>query len=127
MEIRPIHTEADYQAALREVSAYFDDEPEPGTSEGDRFEVLLTLLEAYEAKHYPVDLPDSVEAIKFRMEQSGLEPKDLQPMIGRLNRVYEVLNRKRPLTLPMIWKLHQQLGIPAESLIRPANKLPTAA
>lgn len=127
MEIRPIHTEADYQAALREVSAYFDNEPEPDTAEGDRFEVLLTLLEAYEAKHYPVDLPDPVEAIKFRMEQSGLEPKDLQPMIGRLNRVYEVLNRKRPLTLPMIWRLHQQLGIPAESLIRPANKLPTAA
>lgn len=127
MEIRPIHTEADYQAALREVSAYFDIEPEPGTAEGDRFEVLITLLEAYEARHYPVDLPDPVEAIKFRMEQSGLEPKDLQPMIGRLNRVYEVLNRKRPLTLSMIWKLHQQLGIPAESLIRPANKLPTAA
>lgn len=127
MEIRPIHTEMDYQVALREVSAYFDNEPEPGTPEGDRFEVLITLLEAYEAKHYPVDLPDPVEAIKFRMEQSGLEPKDLQPMIGRLNRVYEVLNRKRPLTLNMIWKLHQQLGIPAESLIRPANKLHTAA
>lgn len=121
MDIRPIRTQEDYQATLREVSAFFDDEPEPGSPEGDRFEVLLTLLEAYEAKHFPIDLPDPVEAIQFRMEQGGLTPKDLQPMIGRLNRVYEVLNRKRPLTLNMIWKLHRGLGIPAESLIRPPN------
>ena len=121
MDIRPIRTEEDYQATLREVSAFFDDEPEPGSPEGDRFEVLLTLLEAYEAKHFPIDLPDPVEAIQFRMEQGGLTPKDLQPMIGRLNRVYEVLNRKRPLTLNMIWKLHRGLGIPAESLIRPPD------
>lgn len=119
MEIRPIHTEDDYKAVMREISAYFENEPEPGTQEGDRFEILLTLAEAYEAKHFPIDLPDPVEAIKFRMEQSGLTPKDLVPMIGRLNRVYEILNRKRLLTLPMIWKLHNQLGIPAESLIRP--------
>lgn len=119
MEIRPIHTDGDYQAVLRDLSSYFDNEPEPGTPEGDRFEVLLTLVEAYETKHFPIDLPDPVEAIKFRMEQSGLTPKDLVPMIGRLNRVYEVLNRKRSLTLPMIWKLHDGLGIPAASLIRP--------
>lgn len=121
MDIRPIRTEEDYQATLREVSAFFDEEPEPGSPEGDRFEVLLTLLEAYEAKHFPIDLPDPVEAIQFRMEQGGLTPRDLQPMIGRLNRVYEVLNRKRPLTLNMIWKLHRGLGIPAESLIRPPD------
>jgi HTH-type transcriptional regulator/antitoxin HigA len=126
MEIRPIHTEADYKAALREVSASFDNEPEPGTPDGDRFEVLLTLVEAYEAKHYPVDLPDPVEAIRFRMEQSGLTPKDLVPAIGQLNRVYEVLARKRPLTLKMIWRLHENFGIPAESLIRP-SKLSSAA
>ena len=126
MEIRPIHTEADYKAALHEVSAYFDNEPEPGTPDGDRFEVLLTLLEAYEARHYPVELPDPVEAIKFRMEQGGLTPKDLVPAIGRLNRVYEILARKRPLTLGMIWRLHEKFGIPAESLIRP-TKLPAAA
>ena len=119
MEIRPIHTELDYKTAMREVSAFFDNEPEPGTPDGDRFEVLLTLLEAYENKHFPIGLPDPVEAIKFRMEQSGLTPKDLVPMIGRLNRVYEVLNRKRALTLAMIWKLHSGLGIPAESLIQP--------
>ena len=126
MEIRPIHTDADYKAALREVSAYFDNEPEPGTPDGDRFEILLTLVEAYEAKHYPIDLPDPVEAIRFRMEQSGLTPKDLVPAIGQLNRVYEVLGRKRPLTLKMIWRLHENYGIPAESLIRP-TKLSTAA
>ncbi|MDR2839200.1 MAG: transcriptional regulator [Azonexus sp.] len=119
MEIHPIRTEADYKAALREVSACFDNEPAPGTAAGDRFEILLTLVEAYEAKHYPIDLPDPVEAIKFRMDQAGLAPKDLVPMIGRINRVYEILNRKRPLTLSMIWKLHGALGIPAECLIQP--------
>lgn len=126
MEIRPIRTEEDHKAALIEVSAYFDNEPIPGTPDGDRFEVLLTLVEAYEAKHYPIDLPDPVEAIKFRMEQAGLTPKDLVPVIGRLNRVYEILNRKRPLTIAMIWKLHKSLGIPAECLIQPP-KLPLAA
>ncbi|MBK7656037.1 MAG: helix-turn-helix domain-containing protein [Limnohabitans sp.] len=126
MEIRPIHTAADYRAALREVSVYFDNEPEPGTPDGDRFDVLLTLVDAYEAKQFPIDLPDPVEAIKFRMEQAGLTPKDLVPAIGRLNRVYEILARKRPLTLNMIWRLHERFGIPAESLIRPP-KLPVAA
>jgi HTH-type transcriptional regulator/antitoxin HigA len=126
MEIRPIHTEEDYKAALREVSAYFDNEPPAGSPDGDRFEILLTLVEAHEAKRYPIDLPDPVDAIKFRMDQAGLTPKDLVPAIGRLNRVYEILNRKRPLTLNMIWKLHQKLGIPAECLIQPP-KLPLAA
>lgn len=126
MEIRPIKTDKDYKAALREVSAFFDNEPVPGSVEGDRFEVLITLVEAYEAKHYPIDLPDPVDAIKFRMDQAGLTPKDLVPFIGRLNRVYEILNRKRPLTLSMIWKLNQKLGIPAECLIQPP-KLPLAA
>ena len=123
MEIRPIHTKKDYQAALRELSAFFENEPKRGSPEGNRFEVLLTLVEAYETKNFPIDLPDPIEAIKFRMDQSGLTPKDLQPMIGRMNRVYEVLNRKRPLTLQMIWKLHQGLGIPAESLIRPPTEV----
>jgi len=117
MELKPIHTEVEYAAALREVSAYFDKEPVPGTEEGDRFEVLMILIEAYEAKHYRIAPPNPVEAIKFRMEQAGLTPKDLEPMIGRLNRVYEILSRKRPLTLPMIRHLHAGLGIPAESLI----------
>lgn len=119
MEIHPIRTEADYESVMREVSGFFENEPEINSPEGDRFEVLLTLVEAYEAKHFPIDLPDPVEAIKFRMDQSNLTAKDLVPMIGRLNRVYEVLNRKRSLTLSMIWKLHNGLGIPAGSLIRP--------
>jgi len=126
MDIRPIHDEDDYRAAMREVSTFFDHELEPGSPEGDRFEILLTLTQAYETKHFPVDLPDPVEAIKFRMEQGGLTPKDLQPMIGRLNRVHEILNRKRPLTLAMIRKLHEGLGIPAESLIRPPSDLRTS-
>ena len=117
MEVRPIHTDADYRTALKTASAFFDREPEPGSEDGDRFEILVTLIEAWEAKHFPIDLPDPIEAIKFRMEQSGLAVKDLEPMIGKSNRVYEVLNRKRPLTLAMIRRLHRGLGIPAEILV----------
>ena len=117
MDIKPIRTKADYKRALREVSAYFDNEPEPGSADGDRFEILTTLVEAYEAKHFPIDAPDPIEAIRFRMEQGGLTVKDLVPSIGQPNRVYEVLNRKRGLTLEMIRNLHRNLGIPAESLI----------
>ena len=119
LQIRPIRTEADYDAALKAVSPLFDNEPEPDSDEGAAFDAMITLIEAYERKHHPIGLPDPIEAIKFRMEQQGLSPKDLQPMIGGLNRVYEVLSRKRPLTMPMIRRLHQQLGIPAESLIGP--------
>ncbi|CAD0260408.1 transcriptional regulator [Pseudomonas veronii] len=123
MNIRPIRTEQDYQEALKAVSPLFDNEPEPGTPEGDYLEVMITLIEAYEAKHFPVDLPNPVDAIRFRMEQSGLSATDLVPAIGRKNRVYEVLNGKRALTLPMIWKLHEMFGIPAESLIKPVKTL----
>ncbi|MNF82962.1 helix-turn-helix domain-containing protein [Pseudomonas borbori] len=121
MNIRPIRTNNDYREALKDVSALFDNQPEPGTAEGDSFEVMITLIEAYEARHFPVDLPNPIDAIKFRMEQSGLTAADLAPAIGRTNRVYEVLNGKRALTLPMIWKLHAMFGIPAESLIKPAT------
>ena len=117
MDIRPIHTEADYKAALREISALMESDPAPDTPQGDRLDILATLVQAYEAKHFPISAPDPVEAIKFRMEQSGLSVKDLEPMIGKSNRVYEVLNRKRPLTLAMIRRLHKSLGIPAEVLI----------
>ena len=119
MEIRPIKTKADYRAALKEIETLMP--ARPNTSAGERLDVLVTLIEAYEAKHYRLDLPDPVEAIKFRMEQSGLTPKDLVPMIGQINRVYEVLNRKRPLTLQMIRRLHGELGIPAESLIKQSD------
>ena len=117
MNIYPIRTKADYKRALREVSAYFDNEPEPGSEDGDRFEILTTLVEAFEAKHFRIEAPDPIEAIRFRMEQGGLTVKDLVPSIGQPNRVYEVLNRKRGLTLEMIRNLHRNLGIPAESLI----------
>ena len=117
MEMKIIRTEAEHKKALSIASALFGNPPAVGTLDGDRFEVLLMLIEAYEQKQYPIAVPDPIEAIKFRMEQSGLTPKDLEPMIGRLNRVYEVLNRTRPLTLPMIRRLHSGLGIPAESLI----------
>lgn len=119
--LRPLRTEADYRAALQQAEALFDlpEEPDPGSDVGAHFDALITLIHAYERKHYPVEAPDPVEAIRFRMEQQGLTPADLQPMIGRLNRVYEVLNRKRPLTLAMMRRLHAQLGIPAEVLIGP--------
>lgn len=120
MDIRPIHTKADYKAALKMVSALVDADPKRGTPDGDHLEVLGALLVAYEAKHYPIELPDPIEAIKFRMEQQGLSAKDLQPMIGGLNRVYEVLNRKRPLSLAMVRRLNSSLGISAECLIREA-------
>lgn len=127
MQLKPIRTEADYQAALQAVAPYFDNEPQAGSDDADQFEVLLLLIEHYEASHYPIAPPDPIEAIRFRMEQAGLTPKDLEPMIGRLNRVYEVLTRKRPLTLPMIRRLHAGLGIPAESLIGEASMTTTGA
>lgn len=117
MNIHPVRNHADHKRALRELSAYFNNEPEPGSEEGDRFEILLTLVEAYELKHAAIGSPDPIEAIRFRMEQGGLTVKDLVPSIGRPNRVYEILNRKRGLTLEMIRNLHRNLGIPAESLI----------
>ena len=122
MEIKPIKTKADYRAALKKIETLMT--ARANTPEGDRLDLLVTLVEAYEKKHYPLDLPDPVEAIKFRMEQMTLAPKDLVPMIGQINRVYEVLNRKRPLTLAMIRRLHRKLGIPAESLIKePGTRL----
>ncbi len=124
MDIKPIRTKANYRAALKEIDGLMSARRD--TPEGERLDVLVTLVEAYERKHYPLDAPDPVAAIKFEMERKGLLARDLEPMIGRSNRVYEVLNRKRPLTLQMIWKLHKGLGIPAESLIKPATKQRTA-
>ena len=116
MDITPIKTQRNYRGALKEIEQLMT--AKRNTPEGDRLDVLVTLVEAWEAKHYPLDLPDPVEAIKYHMEQKGLKPRDLSPFIGSRNRVYEVLNRKRPLTLKMIWRLHTGLGIPAESLIK---------
>jgi HTH-type transcriptional regulator/antitoxin HigA len=115
--IKPIRSETDYQAALEEIEILMTAEAE--TPEGEKLDVLTTLIEAYEAKHFPMDLPDPVAAIRFEMDRRGLTVKDLEPMIGKSNRVYEILNHKRSLSLKMIWSLHEGLGIPAESLIKP--------
>lgn len=124
MDIKPIRTKADYRAALKAVESLMG--AKVRTPEGDRLDVLVTLIEVYERQHFPMDLPDAVEAIKFRMEQQGLTPKDLEPLIGRSNRVYEVLNRRRGLTLAMIQKLHAGLGIPAESLLKQTVLVPAS-
>jgi HTH-type transcriptional regulator/antitoxin HigA len=117
MELKPIRTKADYKAALRTISSLLD-APE-GSREAGMLEVLSILVEAYEEEHHPVDPPDPIEAIKFRMEQMGLLRRDLEPYLGSRARVSEVLNRKRPLSVEMIRRLNAGLGIPAEILIRP--------
>ena len=122
MQVKAIRTEADYLEALAQVSALIDLDPDRDSPEGERLEIIGTLVQAYEAKHHPVDSPDPIEAIRFRMEQSGMGVKDLVPFIGPLNRVYEVLARKRPLTLNMIRRLNKGLGIPAEVLIGQADE-----
>jgi HTH-type transcriptional regulator / antitoxin HigA len=119
-KIRPIKTEADYDAALARAAALMDAEVD--TPEADELDILATLIEAYEDKHYPMGPPDPIEAIKYRMEQRGLTRKDLEPMIGTRTRVAEVLNGKRNLSISMIRKLHDKLGIPAEVLIQPPRK-----
>ena len=118
MDIKPIRTKRDHEAALKAIEALM--RAKRNTPDGDRLDVLVTLVEAYEAKHFPLDLPDPVEAIKYMMEQRNLTVKDLVAYIGQPNRVYEILNHKRPLTMAMAWKLHKGLGIPAECLIKQA-------
>ena len=118
--MKPIRPKKDYEGALREVKRLWG--AKSGTAEGDRLDVLATLIDAYETAQFPMDPPDPVEAIKFRMEQQGLTRKDLEPMIGTRTRVAEVLNRRRSLSIEMIRRLHQQLGISGEVLIRPTRK-----
>src|SRR6266478_6568715 len=119
-EVRPIRTKRDYEAALKEVERLWG--AKTGTREGDRLDVLATLIDAYEGEHYPMDPPDPIEAIKFRMEQQGLTRCDLEEIIGTRTRIAEVLNRKRGLSITMIRRLHERLGIAAEVLIRPSRK-----
>jgi HTH-type transcriptional regulator/antitoxin HigA len=116
MDIAPLKNRRDYRQALKEIETLMH--ARRNTPEGDRLDVLVTLVEAWEHKHYPLDLPDPIEAIKYHMEQNELAPRDLIPFIGSRNRVHEVLNRKRPLTLKMIQRLHAGLRIPAESLLK---------
>ena len=117
MQLKPIKTDADHEAALKEIERLWG--AAEGTADGDRVEILITLEEAYEEAHFPMDMPDPIEAIKFRLEQQGVDKKALIGILGSRTRVYEVLRRDRALSLTMIQKLNQQLKIPAESLIRP--------
>lgn len=121
MKIKPIKTKEDYKSALRVIQKLWD--AEPNTPQGDTLEILITLVEAYEEKHYHIDPPDPVEAINFRMEQRGLRRVDLAHIMGGKNRVSEVLSRKKPLTLKMIKNLHNEMGIPYESLIGEQRKI----
>jgi HTH-type transcriptional regulator / antitoxin HigA len=120
MDIRPIKAQRDYRRALKQIEGLMT--AKRGSPEGHHLDVLVALVEAWERRHYPIDLPDPVEAIKYHMDQNRLQPRDLIPFIGSRNRVYEVLNRRRALTLKMIWRLHDGLGIPAESLIKVDRK-----
>ena len=119
-EVKPIRTKRDYEAALKEVERLWG--AKLGTRDGDRLDVLATLLDAYEVEHYPMDPPDPIEAIKFRMEQRGLTRRDLEAIIGTRTRIAEVLNRRRGLSIAMIRRLHERLGISADVLIRPSRK-----
>ena len=117
MQLKPIKTDADHEAALKEIERLWG--AAEGTADGDRVEILITLAEAYEEAHFPMDMPDPIEAIKFRLEQQGVDKKALIGILGSRTRVYEVLRRDRALSLTMIQKLNQHLKIPAEILIRP--------
>jgi HTH-type transcriptional regulator/antitoxin HigA len=119
-DVKPIRSRRDYEAALKEVERLWGAKAK--TRAGDRLDVLATLIDAYEAEHYPMDPPDPIEAIKFRMEQQGLTRRDLEELIGTRTRIAEVLNRKRGLSIGMIRRLHGRLGISAEVLIRPSRK-----
>jgi HTH-type transcriptional regulator / antitoxin HigA len=119
-DLRPIRTEADYEAALAEVERLWG--APSGTPDGDRLDILATLIDSYESERFPMDPPDPIDAIKFRMEQQGLSRKDLEALIGTRTRVAEVLNRRRSLSINMIRRLHERLGISAEVLIRPPRQ-----
>lgn len=119
MDIRPIRNEADYDWALKEIEQYFDNQPEPGTPRADRFDVLATLIAAYEDREWSIAAPDPVDMIASVMEQRGLTQADLAKLIGSRSRASEILNRKRPLTMDMAYKLHEAWHIPAEALIKP--------
>jgi HTH-type transcriptional regulator/antitoxin HigA len=120
MDVKPVKTEADYETALAEIDALFDAEPE--TPEGDRLEVLLALVKAYEDKHWPLDIPDAVDAIRFRMQTHGLTQSDLAKLLGSRSRASEILARKRALTIEQAHRLHHEWNIPAESLLAPSPK-----
>ena len=117
--LRPLRSEADYDTALEAIERYFDHEPKPGTAEADRFEILSLIVEDYERRRWPIDPPDPIDAIKYRMETGGLSQADLGHLLGSRQRASDILTGKRGLTMRMAWKLHREWGIPAEALIAP--------
>jgi HTH-type transcriptional regulator/antitoxin HigA len=117
--IRPIRSEADYDAALNEIERFFENEPKPGTPEADRFDLLALIIEDYERKRWPIEPPDTIDAIRYRMETGGYTQADLGRLLGSRQRASDVLTRKRPLTMRMAWKLYREWEIPAEALIAP--------
>jgi HTH-type transcriptional regulator/antitoxin HigA len=120
--IRPLHNEAEYEAAVDEIEDYFEREPKHGTPEADRFDLLALVIEDYEKKRWPIDPPDAVDAIRFGMEVGGRTQADLGRLLGSRQRASDILSRKRPLTMQMAWKLHREWGIPADVLIRPSHQ-----
>jgi HTH-type transcriptional regulator/antitoxin HigA len=120
--IRPLHNEAEYEAAVDEIEGYFEREPKPGTPEADRFDLLALVIEDYERKRWPIDPPDAIDAIRFGMEVGGRTQADLGRLLGSRQRASDILSRKRPLTMQMAWKLHREWGIPADVLITPSTR-----
>ena len=117
--IRPLRSEADYDAAIEEIEHYFENEPKPDTAEADRFDLLALIIEDYERKHWPIDPPETIDAIRYRMETGGYTQADLGRLLGSRQRASDILMGKRPLTMRMAWKLYREWGIPAEALIAP--------
>src|SRR6202007_3361196 len=117
--IRPLHSEADYDAALKEIERYFENEPKPGTAEADHFDLLAMIIEDYERKRWPIEPPRTIEAIRYRMETGGYTQADLGRLLGSRQRASDILTRKRFLTMRMAWKLHREWNIPAQALIAP--------
>jgi HTH-type transcriptional regulator / antitoxin HigA len=120
--IRPLRSEADYDKALKEIERYFDNEPKPGTPDADRFDLLALIIEDYERKRWPIEPPDTINAIRYRMETGGYTQADLGRLLGSRQRASDILTRKRPLTMQMAWRLHREWGVPAEALIAPPRK-----
>jgi HTH-type transcriptional regulator/antitoxin HigA len=117
--IRPLRTEADYDEAFEEIERCFENEPKPGTPEADRFDLLALIIEDYERKRWPIEPPEAIDAIRYRMETGGYTQADLGRLLGSRQRASDILTNKRPLTMSMAWKLHREWGIPAEALIAP--------
>jgi HTH-type transcriptional regulator/antitoxin HigA len=121
-QIRPVRSAAEYETALDEIERYFEDEPKRGTLDADRFDLLALVIEDYERKHWPIDPPDPIEAIRYRMQTGGYDQGDLGRLLGSRQRASDILRRKRPITMEMAWKLHREWGVPAEALIRPRRR-----